>query len=108
MERNDIDTAVSYIAESNRNLRSRAKSELTRYKFFRVAVKSNLTIDIDRSHDPPQAVARFNVVAVLASKDGALGRMNVPRFVILRFEKEGDTWRITGFEHDRPLPNMRQ
>ena len=108
VEENDIEQAVSYISDSLPQEKSRARNELQRYRFFRVVVKSNLAIDVDADHDPPRAAARFNVVAVLASRDGALDKMNIPRFVILRFRKEGDEWKITGFEHDEPLPHMRQ
>ena len=77
-------------------LRSSAKAELDRYTFERVSVKNNLRVE-PVGDQPDKFLARFNVVASMKEFPRP-----IPRYVELRFAKDGEVWRIDDYSHHPP------
>ena len=101
VERNDLPTVLSDIAQSAAKTRRRAESEFPRYRFTRVSIKHNLTITIDREQQPPKAKATFNVV-VDGSELSTNMTFHVPRYVELTLVNEGSKWKVSAYHHEEP------
>ena len=102
VERNDLEALFRYTHSRAESIRRQARAELPRYVFEQVSIKSNLEINVRTDRDPPTARARFNAVVTLSEREGLIHHRRIPRFVIVVFEKEGDEWRVVGYEHDEP------
>jgi hypothetical protein len=108
VERNDVKTVVGHIHSQRTDIAATAESELPRYDFEEVDIKSNLEIEVDSQGDPPTAVAKFNVVVRGKFRGGGdfsevYGDRGVPRYVIVKFQKEGDVWKVIDYEHRDPF-----
>lgn len=85
-------------------VRSRAEGELQRYEFNSVDVKRNLRIEHQPQHQPPQAVASFNVVVRIEQYPRP-----IPRFVKLTFWQDEDGgWRVIDYEHHPPQAGFQK
>jgi hypothetical protein len=108
VERNDVEEALRFAHSSATWMRQQARDELPRYVFHDVTIKPNLTVDVLPEHEPPRAVARFNVMVVLSDRDGILHERRIPRFVKVTFQKEEDSWRAIEYEHHDPYRGYRR
>ncbi len=70
------------------------------YEIKKVSVKNNLKVKVDRHHQPPQAVATFNVVVIGGERTGTIPEMTVPRFVTATFWLEDGQWRCIDYKHE--------
>jgi len=108
VERNDIDAALRFAHSKADSIRRQARAELPLYEFHRIRIKQNLEITVDAKRSPATAVARFNVTVVLSDRSGLLKDRHIPRFVVVRFEKEGEEWRATHYRHHEPYAGFRR
>jgi hypothetical protein len=102
VERNDIEAALRYAHSEAPWMRREAETELPRYDFQQVTIKPNLEVRVLSGETPEKAVAEFNVVVVISERSGILKNSRIPRFVRVTFQKEGDEWRATDYEHFDP------
>ncbi len=100
LEDNRFDAVYARIHRSAPELRSRAESELRRYRFSMAKVTRIKKIEIDEKHAPPMAKVEMNVV-VEGSFDGFTGK--APRFVELYLYKEGSNWLVYDYSHREPM-----
>ena len=107
VENADVDSVVGHIHPKSRSLRRNAQAEFDRYKISAVSIKSNLEVRVDKTKVPREAVATFNVV-VQGSERSSFGARAVPRYVEMKFKKDGDQWKITEIRHYDPLMSMRK
>jgi hypothetical protein len=108
VERNDVQAALRYTHSRAEWIRRQAAAELPRYDFREVRIKPNIVVEISPKADPPTATAKFNAVVVASDKQGLFSDSRVPRFVTVKFEKEGRDWRVVGYEHQEPFEGFRQ
>lgn len=99
VERNDLDAVLTYAHSDAEWIRQQASNELPRYVFQQVKIKANLEIQVASEASPKEAVAEFNAVVVLSDRSGLFQNNRVPRYVIVKFQKEGEDWRVTDYEH---------
>ena len=107
VENADVDSVVEHIHPESRSLRRNAQEKFRDYKISAVSIKSNLEIRVDKTKDPREAVATFNVV-VQGSYGSSFGPRAVPRYVEMTFKKDGDQWKITKIWHDDPTMSIRK
>ncbi len=100
VERNEIEAAFQYAYSGAPEVRDHARTELRQYRFHEIDIKRNLRIEVLPDHIPPKAIARFNVLVVLSTRDGPI---RILRFVEVTFFKEEDgQWRVGAYSHDAP------
>ena len=68
----------------------------------KISIKPNLKVNLGRPTPASSAEARFNVVATLEGPRDLGGTFTVPRFVIVRFRREADGWRVKDYESFDP------
>lgn len=102
VEQNDVEAVLSHVHPNAPQVRAQAAAELPTYTFQSVDIKRNLEITIFSERTPPQAVARFNAVAVLSDRSGLINNRHVPRFVVVTFEQDNDEWKVVDYEHLDP------
>lgn len=105
IEQDDIPRVLSHIDPSAPQVRAQAESELPKYTFSEVNVKSNLEIVFD-SAQPGEAVASFNVVVAGSFRDGSKELWRVPRYAIVTFRKTNSQWRVVSYEHHDPQQGL--
>ena len=108
VERNDADAVVRHIHRRRTDLIGVAESELQKYEFEQIDIKSNLTIEVESASNPPTAVAKFNVVVRGKLQGGGdvgavYGDEGVRRYVVVEFQQEEGAWKVIDFEHFRPI-----
>lgn len=104
LEEDRLDQALRHAYPDSPAQRT-AGSELPRYEFSTVNIKSNLEIQFE---DQGDAQVSFNVVVAGSSRDGSLSEQRVPRFVITRFRKDGEQWKVYDYEHHPPMMGMQK
>lgn len=78
--------------------RRHAETILKTYDFSRVDIKNNLRVEVELEHQPPRALATFNVVAEITTYPRP-----IPRYVELEFTRDTDgVWKIRDFQHEAP------
>jgi hypothetical protein len=107
-EANDADALVRRFHSSASRYVDQLRAELLLYEIKKVSVKNNLKVTVDRRHQPPQAVATFNVVVVGGDRVGAFGEMTVPRFVTATFWLEDGEWRCVDYKHEDVQIGMKK
>ncbi len=107
VEAGKYDSLAPYIHPREKGLRRLAEALLQTYEIDRVAIKSNLKVAVDRKASPPRAVATFNVVVRGSRLSSQTGTRNVPRFVVLKLEKQGDQWKVIELQHYDPTMSSR-
>ena len=107
IEGGNYDALASYIHPRKEGLRRIMRYQLRRYRIHSVSVKSNLRVKIERDSRPQRAIATFNVVVEGSDPDAMGGTRNVPRYVVLYFEKVGDDWKAVDLQHFEPTASMR-
>ena len=107
VENADIVSVVDHIHPKSRSLRLNAQAKFERYKISAVSIKSNLEVRVDKTKEPREAVATFNVV-VQGSDGSSFGVRAVPRYVEMKFKKDGNQWKITEIWHDEPTMSIRK
>ncbi|MEQ8790202.1 MAG: hypothetical protein RIC55_28155 [Pirellulaceae bacterium] len=109
VQNNDLQAVLSHIHSSRDDIRLRAQAEMPRYRFEEVRINSIKEITADGSGDPPTAEAQFYVGVHGDFGGGEVGEVygdrGLTRFVILKFEKEGDAWKVIDYEHRAPFGN---
>ena len=105
---NDLDGLLRYVDPQSPDVADRARQELPRYEFDEVIIKRNLEIHVDLNHDPPKAVAEFNVTVVVSEKSGTFQNQRIPRFAIVTFYLRDGRWRLASYEHHPPQEGMRR
>ncbi|NLF68100.1 MAG: hypothetical protein GX575_03485 [Candidatus Anammoximicrobium sp.] len=103
VERNQVNEALEYAYPGTPAVRSQAAAELPLYRFSEVNIKSNLEVRVSPERHPPTAVAEFNVVVVLSTRDGLLAHRRIPRYLEVTFLQDDDgQWRVGAYEHFDP------
>ncbi|MGB7343866.1 MAG: hypothetical protein WBD20_06620 [Pirellulaceae bacterium] len=96
VQANDHTRAVLVIGDET--TRQQALTELPNYIFDRVKT-SSITINIVPDSSPLQADVDLIASVVASDKAGRFSNMRVPRRVLLTFEKNGDQWKVVGYNH---------
>lgn len=107
VERGDLEKILSHVHPDAPETRNEAAQELPQYKIKSVRIKRGMRIEFHPRHDPPEAVAEFNVVVTGSDAGELVGESQVPRFVTVRLWKDGDLWKVRSYRHDDPLEGMR-
>ncbi len=107
VERNDLPAALAHFHSTAQSARLMASGEMPKYEFAEVKVKS-VEVMVDPDHQPPKAVAKFNVVVVGSDRDQLIGRRHVPRYCEVTFLKENGHWRVSDYLHREPTFGLRQ
>jgi ketosteroid isomerase-like protein len=108
VENNDLQAVLSHVHSEAPAIRQRVEEEFPKYRFKEVTIARNLEIAVEAKHDPPQAVAEFNVIAVGAEKGGLIANQKVVRFVKVVFQREKDgQWRVIDYAHHDPTYGFR-
>lgn len=108
VERNDVEAVVSHLHPSIPELSSRVEAEMPMYNFEEVNIKQNLEIEVFADESPPRAVTSFNVVVVASDRSGLINGRRVPRFMKVTFLKDGDEWKVAGYEHHDPREGFKK
>ena len=107
VERNDIDAALKHVHSGGQRIRDAASGELRNYTFAKVSITSTPEIKLLPARNPTQAVAEFNIVAVVSESTGTFTGVRAARFVSVTFRKEDGQWRVWEYNHDEPTAGMR-
>ena len=103
-----VEEAVSHLSPNAGDLRDRARGELRNYKVTGIAIKRPILIEFEPSNGrPTRASAEFNIVVTGGDAGGLIENQQVPRYLIVRFERDGETWLVDDYEHHDPLFGMR-
>ncbi|MGE0760976.1 MAG: hypothetical protein AB7O38_28450 [Pirellulaceae bacterium] len=100
--RNDLPAALSHVHPSAPIIRAQAESELPRYNFSDVTIKSNLRITFDDPSAPTEATARFNASVSASHRDFPLEHRRAVRYVTVVFRRDGDDWKVVAYDHQEP------
>ncbi len=96
VQTNDVEAIVRHIDADHVDLIQRARQQLPLYTFSTVHIKRVHDIRVDTDHNPPQAVAEFNVVVSGELREFATVQ-TVPRFVVLTLQKIEGHWKVSDF-----------
>jgi hypothetical protein len=102
LEANDVQGVLPYISPQSEPLRQEVRGYLRRVKVESISIKPNLTVTVGPQRPARSAEARFNAVATLEGPANFGGRFTVPRFMVVRFRREGEGWRVTDYESYDP------
>lgn len=103
-----VEQAVSHIASDAGDLRERARGELRNYKVTGITIKRPIQIKFEPSRGrPTRASAEFNIVVTGGDVGGLIENQQVPRYLIVRFGRDGEKWLADDYEHHDPLYGMR-
>lgn len=104
---NNIDRVVRHVSPSRQEVIEQAQSELPRHVFKKVNITKFHDVKTHLGSNPPTADIEFNVSVSGEFDRGALGEMNIMRFVKLKVQREADgEWRIVEYEHKEPQAFM--
>lgn len=106
VERNDMPEVLRLIHPDAPSVRAQALGELPRYEFHEVKIKSNLEVTFDKSDDPTEAVAKFNVLVVGSERNGLVKNRRVPIYCTVTFRKYEDSWRLFAYQHSDPREGL--
>ena len=95
VERNDHDTAVKVIGDSQ--TRARARQELSNWKFDLARVNKISSIDVIEGTFPLEADVNMSVKVNVTGR--GVRNVRVPRRLILKFEQRDETWVLTDYRH---------
>lgn len=107
-EANDIEALARRFHSSAAGYREQLHRELALYEIKSVSVKDNLKVKVDRQHQPPQAIATFNVTVIGGDRTGVMKDMQIPRFVTAKFWLEDGEWRCIDYKHEEFQKGMQQ
>jgi hypothetical protein len=107
-EQNDADALARHFHSTARDYEGRLRSELALYEIKRVSVKNNLKVTVDRKHQPPEAVATFNVVVTGGDRLGVVKDRSIPQVVTATFWLEDGEWRCRDYKHEDPQVGMQK
>jgi hypothetical protein len=103
-----VEEAVSHISADAGDLRERARGELRNYKVTGITIKRPVLITFEPSQGrPTRASAEFNIVVTGGDAGGLIENQQVPRYLIVRFGRDGERWLADDYEHHEPLYGMR-
>lgn len=102
LQRNDLSSLLEHVHPGAATIRDRVETEFPRYTFDRVSIKPNLEIKLSAGEPPGEAVAEFNVVAVVSDSSGLLNSRRLARFVVLTLHRHTDSWKVVEYEHHAP------
>ena len=103
VERNELSAVLGHIHSRATSIRAEAESEFPRYRFKEVKITKIHEVEVKLDHVPPQITIKFNVVVSGSDAEGVLGDRNVPRYVVVTFEKDDDgAWRVRDYLHEDP------
>lgn len=108
VESGDLERMLSHVHPEADDTRDAAAREIPQYRIKSVRIKRGVEVKLNLKHDPPEATADFNVVVEGADTVGLFGERQVPRFVSVRFWKDGDRWKVKDYRHADPLEGMRR
>jgi hypothetical protein len=108
VERNDMPQVLRLIHPDSASVRAQAMGELPRYEFHEVNIKSNLEVTFDKSNDPTEAVAKFNVLVVGSERTGLVKNRRVPIYCSVTLRKHDNAWRMYAYEHSDPREGLLQ
>lgn len=104
VENNDMEAVLGHVQADAGEIRLQARNELPRYRFKKVVIARNLEIAVDSQHDPPQAVAEFNVILDVTLRRGMADMKGAVRFVEVTFQLDDDgQWRVIRYRHNPPM-----
>lgn len=107
-EAGDVESLANRFHSTATRYKDTLRSEMLLYKIDKVSVKSNLKVKAERNHQPPQAIATFNVVVVGGERTGTISEMTVPRFVTATFWLEDGEWRCINYKHEDVQVGMQK
>lgn len=107
VERGRIETILEHFHPEAEEAKREAAAELPSYRIQSIRIKRGIEIELRPKHDPPEAQVDFNVVVTGSDAGGVIGERQVPRFVSVRFWKDGDRWRVRSYRHAEPLEGLR-
>jgi hypothetical protein len=103
-----VEEAVSHVSANAADLRDRARSELRNFKVTGITIKRPILIKFEPSSGrPKRATAEFNIVVTGGDAGGLIENQQVPRYLIVQFVREDETWLADDYEHHDPLYGMR-
>jgi hypothetical protein len=107
VEKNDLHAVLRHIHSKSANVANTAKGELPKYRFEKIDLKNDVQITVDSTANPPTAEAKFTVSVHGKFASGGdfsdvFGERGVWRHAIVRFEKEGEAWKVVEYEHHDP------
>jgi hypothetical protein len=108
VERDTIEDVLPFIHPDAQSVRQQAESELPRYEFFEVKIKSNLDITFDNAEEPSEAVAKFNVLVIGSERNGLFKDRRVPRYCTVYFRKHQGQWRVVAYHHEDAREGLLQ
>lgn len=108
IESNDFRRMEPHFHSSAEEIRDRARAEVGNYDFKSISVKNNIEVEVDMKHQPPKAVAQFNVVGVLAVRSFGNTERTIPRYIELFFykDKTDGKWKIADYGHRSAIPGQ--
>jgi hypothetical protein len=106
VEKNELAGVLRLIHPESPGMRAQAEAEFPKYKFESVSIKQNLKITLDQPGDANEAEATFNVMVIGSDRAGTMEHVRVPRYVIVKFRKDGDTWKAYSYEHHDPREGL--
>jgi hypothetical protein len=109
VKKNDHRRIVGHIHSSAAAIKQKAQAELPKYTFTDFRITRISSIDVDRSADPPSAVAEVNVVGGGSFHEHGIEMDHVARWVKLHFLREKDgRWTVVDYDHDDPQRMIMQ
>ena len=102
LESNNAQKILRHISPNRPDLEKHVQKILPRIVFQRATVKSNLTIEPVPGATPPQITARFNAVLIASDRRAGLENQFAPFLFEVDFERVGDDWKATRYEHHDP------
>ncbi len=102
LEANDVAGVMEYISPQSEALRHEVQARMRQIKVKKISIKRNLKVTVRSGQGGASAEARFNAVATVDGPRSFGGTFTVPRFVVVRFRREGERWRVKDYESFDP------
>lgn len=97
IKKNDHERALRLIADPA--TREQARRELGNFVFDEARIAKIREIELIEGTFPQEADVDLNVKVVVSQRAGGMQAVPVPRRLILRLQREGDTWVIIEYQH---------
>jgi hypothetical protein len=65
-------------------------------------------VAVDPVKQPAEAEVKFNVLVIGGTRSGEIADTRVIRYMIVRFRKDGDRWKVIAYEHHPPQEALRR
>jgi hypothetical protein len=102
LEANDAAGVLELVSPQSEDLRREIQTRMRQLTVKQVSIKPNLKVTLGTQRPATSAEARFNAVATLEDPQQLGGTFTVPRFLVVRFRREDDGWRVRDYESFDP------